>query len=105
MVVPITDKGLLRRRLRRSASVPSRRVFPGDAVVEELSERLAGVERQFSTAVAYGAVRTAWGAAIEQSGQKPRAFSGSSRRSGTLTASAFPGVVADEETCRSETRP
>ena len=97
MVVAITDKSLLRRRFTRSAL----RADPGagflvEAVAAELTDRLAGVERQFPTAVAYGGGSDLLADAIDRSGKAGRIF----RLEHTVAAfrgSVLSGAVADEE--------
>jgi SAM-dependent methyltransferase len=55
MVAPVTDKQLLRRRLARAlARDTSGADFLLKAVVADLGERLAGIERSFPLAVSFG---------------------------------------------------
>ena len=97
MVVAITDKRLLRRRFRRAASqrAPGA-TFLLDAVVAELMDRLAGVERVFATAIAYAGHTDALARAMLQSGKAGSVFRLEPIVE-TLVGSAFPAAVADDE--------
>ena len=96
MVVRVTDKTLLRRRLARAhrQSVPGAD-FLIEHVVADLADRLGSVERRFDIAVAFGGQTDRLAQALEASGKVARVV-----RIEPLAA-AFghgdPGVVADEE--------
>jgi SAM-dependent methyltransferase len=97
MVVEITDKGLLRRRIRRAArNAETGAGFLLDAVIAELMERLSGVERRFSTAIAYGGHDDRLAEAITLTGKADRVLRLEHTASG-LGGSYFPGAVADDE--------
>ena len=96
MVVRVTDKALLRRRLARA----HRRAIPGADflmrhVVADLAERLGSVERRFNVAVAFGGQTDRLAEALLASGKVARVV-----RIEPIAA-AFrggeSGIVADEE--------
>ena len=75
MIVRVTDKALLRRRMRRAhgAADPDA-AFLMKVVVEDMAERLTGVERRFPVAVASGAQSSILADAFAQSGKVDRVF-------------------------------
>ena len=97
MIQPVTDKALLRRRFARAhAAGQPGATFLVDAVVAELGERLAGIDRHFPVAVAHGG----------QTNMLARALVGTSRIGSVarmeqtreaLRDTEFPAIVADEE--------
>jgi SAM-dependent methyltransferase len=96
MVVRVTDKGLLRRRLARA----HRRAAPGadfllNHVVADLAERLAGVERRFDIAVAFAGQTSRLTEALAQTGKVGGVFR-IEPVAGAFSA-AQAGAVADEE--------
>ena len=97
MIVPVTDKALLRSRLRRAHRGPAPYTdFLVSAVVADLVARLAGVQRHFPVAVAMGGQTDELAQALRDSGKTDVVL----RLDGVpqaLRASAFPGAVADEE--------
>ncbi len=96
MVLRVTDKALLRRRLARAHA----RAAPGadflmNYVVADLADRLAGVERHFDIGVAFAGQTGALAAALGESGKVGRVF-----RIEAAAAAFGPtqaGAVADEE--------
>ena len=97
MVIEITDKALLRRRFRRAEAGPAGRTgFLLELVVGELAERLAGVERHFSTCVAYGGHTDTLAQAMHATGKAERVFR-LEQTLEALRASTVSGAVADEE--------
>jgi SAM-dependent methyltransferase len=96
MIVRITDKPLLRRRLARAIG----RASPGAdfllaRAVDDLAERLAGVERRFEIGVAHGGTGDGLAEAMAATGRVARVL----RLEQTTAAfrSGASGVVADEE--------
>ncbi len=97
MVIPVTDKRLLRRRRSRAFE----RAVPGAdfllrRAVDDLAERLAGVERRFAAVVAHGGVSEELAAALSRTGKVGLVF----RLEDTPAAfesGGLPGAVADEE--------
>jgi SAM-dependent methyltransferase len=97
MVVRITDKELLRRRQTRA----HRRDVAGadflmKAVVADMGERLAGIERRFSVAVAFGGRADGLAEALIGSGRVDQVFR-LEQAAAALDPSRFAGAVADEE--------
>lgn len=93
MVLQVTDKATLRRRLRRAQL----RLDPGagfllDSVVAEMSERLAAVQRHFATAIAAGSRTQALAKAMLASGKTGRVF-----RLEQASTQSRPDAIADEE--------
>ena len=97
MVVEITDKTLLRRRLTRAhLRANHRAAFLLERMVSDLSERLAAVERRFAVAVAHGGQTEALAGALLASGKVDRVFR-LEHTDAALRHSRSPGAVADEE--------
>jgi SAM-dependent methyltransferase len=97
MLPTVTDKTLLRRRLTRAVE----RAAPGvdfllRRVVDDLAERLAGVERHFGLAIAHGGLDARLAAALSVTGKVGHVL-----RLEPLPACFTPGevsgAVADEE--------
>src|SRR5687767_10493005 len=96
MVLRVTDKALLRRRLARAHA----RAAPGadflmNYVVTDLADRLASVERHFDVAVAFAGQTETLAAALAESGKVGRVF-----RIEPAVLAFGPrqaGAVADEE--------
>jgi hypothetical protein len=103
MVVRLTDKALIRRRLARAI----RRATPGAdfllaRAVEDLAERLGAVERRFEIGVAHGGVDERLARAMLATGRVARVV----RLERTPTAfAAAAGAVADEEALPLRSRP
>ncbi len=97
MVVDVTDKALLRRRLRRAhRRNEPRAAFLLDRVTADLVERLAAVERRFNVAVAHGGQSAALADALLKSGKVDSVI----RLEQTDAAFREPrglGLVGDEE--------
>jgi SAM-dependent methyltransferase len=96
MVVRLTDKALLRRRLARAhRQATAGADFLMDRVVADLADRLAAVERRFDIAIAFGGQTDRLAQALQASGKVARVIRMEP------VAAAFsdgtPGVVADEE--------
>ena len=97
MVAQVTDKGLLRRRLTRAhRRGEPRATFLLQLVVEDISERLAAVERRFPVAVAHGGQTEALAEALLASGKVDR-VSRLEQTEAALRLSRTAGAVADEE--------
>lgn len=97
MVANITDKPLLRRRLsrvHRNADAGAR--FLLDAVVQDIAERLAGVERRFAVAIAFGGHGSALANALLQTGNVEHVFQLEPVADAFRAGSGL-GGVADEE--------
>src|SRR5687768_9006325 len=96
MVLRVTDKALLRRRLARAhARAASGADFLMNHVVADLADRLAGVERHFDIGVAFAGQTGTLAAALGKSGKVGRVF-----RIEAAAAAFGPtqaGAVADEE--------
>jgi len=109
MILRITDKALLRRRLAR-AHAEARRTGAGETdtgnggaatfllhpVVTDLAERLASVERRFPLAVAHGGQTDILAQALVDSGRVDRVIRMEQVATG-LANSRFEAFVADEE--------
>jgi SAM-dependent methyltransferase len=97
MVIKVTDKNLLRRRLSRAHRHGDRRaLFLVDHVVADIAERLAVVERRFPVAIAHGGQTDTLAEALHATGRVERVI----RLEQTSTAfrgSRWAGLVADEE--------
>jgi SAM-dependent methyltransferase len=97
MVLPVTDKALLRRRLARAHGGASRRAdFLLEAAIKDLAERLAGIERRFAVAAAHGGQSDALARALTATGRVGDVVR-IEHDPAALSASALPGLVADEE--------
>lgn len=97
MVVRVIDKSLLRRRLARAhRGAAAGADFLMRAVVAELAERLAGVERSFRLAVAFGGQTDALAEALLRSG-KVESVVRLEPVAAALRDSRVAGAVADEE--------
>jgi SAM-dependent methyltransferase len=97
MVLPVTDKALFRRRLARAHGGASRRAdFLLDAAIKDLAERLAGIERRFKVAAAHGGQSDALARALTATGRVGDVVR-IEHDPTALSASALPGLVADEE--------
>ncbi len=98
MVAEIIDKALLRRRMKRAGARGDRgATFLMERVIEDLAERLAGIERRFPIAVAHGGQSAALARALAHSGKVGKVF----RLEATEAAfsdSSPSGAVGDEET-------
>lgn len=97
MVIRVTDKGLLRRRIARA----HQRAKPGadflmNAVVADVAERLAGVERHFAVGVAFGGQTEALARALLDSAKVDRVLR-IEQTAAALMSARFSGAVADEE--------
>jgi SAM-dependent methyltransferase len=97
MIVRVVDKSLLRRRLARAhRSGTAGADFLIQAVVAEMAERLAGVERSFRLAVAFGGQTDALAEALLRSG-KVESVVRLEPVMGAFRKSRVAGAVADEE--------
>ena len=97
MVSRVTDKALLRRRLARAHGQGRPGAdFLMDAVVADLAERLAGVERHFALAVAFAGQTESLTRALLASGKVDHAIR-IEQTAAALKAWEFAGAVADEE--------
>jgi SAM-dependent methyltransferase len=96
VIVQVTDKALLRRRLARAhlQSGPGAD-FLLDAVIADLAARLAGVERHFEVAVAHGGQTGALAAALLDTGKAARVIRLEQTEAAFRRGRA--GIVADEE--------
>lgn len=97
MVADVTDKSLLRQRLRRALlGDQAGAVFLMDRAVADLAERLAATERRFPIAVAHGGLAEGLAGALSASGKV-----GATYRLEPVAAAFDPssraGLVADEE--------
>jgi SAM-dependent methyltransferase len=96
MVLRVTDKALLRRRLARAHA----RAAPGadflmNHVVDDLADRLASVGRHFDIAVAFAGQTGTLAAALAESGKVGRVFR--IEPAAAAFGSTQAGAVADEE--------
>lgn len=97
MVMRITDKSLLRRRLALAQRrADPRATFLLDHVIGDLAERLAIVERRFSVAVAHGGQTDALAGMLLASGKTEQVFR-LDHTPHAFRVSRFGGCVADEE--------
>lgn len=97
MVLRVTDKPLLRRRLARAhARGRDGADFLMAAVVAEMAERLAGVERAFSMGVAFGGHDDTLAHAMRRTGKVRQVFR-MEPVAAVLQRSGIAGAVADEE--------
>ena len=97
MIPPVVDKPLLRRRLGRALA----RATPGAdfllrRVVEDIAERLAGVERRFAVGVAQGGTGGDFAAALLGTHKVQQVFRLEAVPA-AFESGDIPGVVADEE--------
>jgi SAM-dependent methyltransferase len=98
MVVTITDKRLLRRRLARAHA----RTEPGadfllEAATGDLLERLAAIERRFPVAVAFAGQSEKLAQALRESGRVGEVFRLEQTQAAFRAAGGPAGAVADEE--------
>jgi SAM-dependent methyltransferase len=97
MIVRITDKSLLRRRIARSLRKDDAgSAFLMDGVVRELAERLSGVERAFPLAVASGGRGPGLRKALLGTGKVERVFRLEPVQE-NFVSEAEAGAVADDE--------
>jgi SAM-dependent methyltransferase len=97
MVARVTDKPLLRRRLARAHTRGELGAdFLLNAVVADLAERLAGVERHFALGVAFAGQTEALTRALLDSGKVDHVIR-IEQTGAALKAGQIGGVVADEE--------
>ena len=97
MIVRVTDKPLLRRRLSRAHARGDRAAtFLIDRVVDDMAERLQGIEREFRTAVAFGGQSDRLAQALLDSGRVKTVFR-LEQTEAALRGAEIAGAVADEE--------
>jgi SAM-dependent methyltransferase len=96
MVAQITDKRLLRERLRRAHARGGDAGFLLKQVATDLAERIAGFERSFGLAVIHGAQSDSIVRAL-LAGSKTGDVLRLEHSSAALLHSVYPGAVGDEE--------
>ena len=97
MVVEVTDKALLRRKLARAhARADPQAAFLVDRVVADLGERLNGVERRFPLAMAHCGQSDALASALADSGKVEEVLR-LEASAAALHGGRYPGAVGDEE--------
>jgi SAM-dependent methyltransferase len=99
MVLQVTDKALLRRRLARAHERPGGFAdFLHRAVAADLAERLAGVERQFPLAIAHAGQTGGLAEALAATGRVGQVVRLEPAQAALAGAAAgMAGAVADEE--------
>ncbi|HEX9903342.1 MAG TPA: methyltransferase domain-containing protein [Propylenella sp.] len=97
MIIRVTDKPLLRRRLSRAHRRGDQAAtFLIDRVVDDMAERLRGVERWFGTAVAFGGQSDRLAQALLASGRVETVFR-LEQTEAAFREARIAGAVADEE--------
>ena len=97
LVVQVTDKKLVRRRLARAhRRGDARAAFLLERVVGDLAERLAAVERRFAVAVAHGGQTETLAEMLLGSGRVDRVFR-LEQTEAALRSHEMAGAVGDEE--------
>lgn len=97
MTVRLVDKSLLRRRLVRAhARQTAGADFLLKAVIADMAERLAGIERHFAVAVAFAGQTEGLARALLDSGKVERLYR-FEQVATALRGTTLPGAVIDEE--------